>query len=74
MKKNNDLISSQPSNCGSLWAMTNKPASGIGHILSASACFGIFRLTKIMQSLLGFDFFKKHFFVEYLFISYFVMF
>ena len=61
MRKINDLVSGKPSNREGLWAMTNKQASGIGHTLSASACFSIFRLTKIMQSLLGFDFLiNKH--------------
>jgi hypothetical protein len=35
--------------------MTNKQASGIGHTLSASACFRI-QTHQNMQSLLGFDF------------------
>jgi hypothetical protein len=37
-----------------LWAMTNKQASGIGHTLSASACFRI-QAHRHMQSLLDFD-------------------
>jgi hypothetical protein len=40
--------------------MTNKQASGIGHTLSASACFRI-QAHQNMQSLLGFDFIiNKH--------------
>jgi hypothetical protein len=52
-EKINNLVSGKPSNCGSLWAMTNKPASGIGHTLSASACFRT-QAHQNMQSLLGF--------------------
>jgi hypothetical protein len=54
MRKINDLVSGKPSNREGLWAMTNKQASGIGHTLSASACFRI-QAHQNMQSLLGFD-------------------
>jgi hypothetical protein len=54
MRKINDLVSGEPSNREGLWAMTNKQASGIGHTLSASACFRI-QDHQNMQSLLGFD-------------------
>jgi hypothetical protein len=50
----NHLVSGKPSNRADLWAMTNKQASGIGHTLSASACFRI-QAHQNMQSLLGFD-------------------
>jgi hypothetical protein len=60
MRKINDLVSGKPSNWEGLWAMTNKQASGIGHTLSASACFRILAHQN-MQSLLGFDFIiNKH--------------
>jgi hypothetical protein len=60
MRKINDLVSGKPSNRAGLWAMTNKQASRIGHILSASACFSIQAQQKL-QSLLGFDFLlNKH--------------
>jgi hypothetical protein len=51
----NDLVSGEPSNREGLWAMTNKQASGIGHTLSASACFRIQAHQNMQQSLLGFD-------------------
>jgi hypothetical protein len=54
MRKINDLVSGEPSNRKGLWAMTNKQASGIGHTVSASACFRI-QAHQNMQSLLGFD-------------------
>jgi hypothetical protein len=54
MRKINDLVSGKPSNRAGLWAMTNKQASGIGHTLSASACFRI-QAHQNIQSLLGFD-------------------
>jgi hypothetical protein len=55
MSKINDLVSCKPTrNREGLWAMTNKQASGIGHTLSASACFRI-QAHQNMQSLLGFD-------------------
>jgi hypothetical protein len=54
MGKIKDLVSGKPSNREGLWVMTNKQASGIGHTLSASACFRI-QTHQNMQSLLGFD-------------------
>jgi hypothetical protein len=54
MRKNNDLVSGKPSNREGLWAMTNTQVSGIGHTLSASACFSI-NAHQNMQSVLRFD-------------------
>jgi hypothetical protein len=50
MRKTNDLVSSQPSNCGVFGPeLTNRhPGSGTPQV--QSACFTIFRPTKIKQS------------------------